>query len=127
MAFHYSVALPLATASLPSFAFALKQGIAVYTGFQTREAVFRQLSALFFLSGAPRRQSELAGAETPAGRQGEARRRRADSRGYKNVIASGLYFCLCDFFVAKVVFFLNSPSVEGGLGKEQRRLLGFLL
>lgn len=83
MAFHYSVALPLATASLPSFALMLKPCPAEYEGFQSREAVFWQLSALFFLSGAPRRRSELTGAVTPAESQGEARRRRADRRGYK--------------------------------------------
>ena len=81
---------------------------------------------LFSVSGAPRRRSGLTGAVRNPG-QGESRRRRADRRGYKSVLASGLYFCSRELLFAKVVFFLNPPSVEGGLGKEQRLLLGLLL
>lgn len=74
--------------------------------------------------------SALAGPVTPAERQGAARVRRADRRGYKRTqlysVGSFIFVC-ANFHLAKKSFILNPPSVEGGLGKEQRQLLGPLL
>lgn len=54
----------------------------------------------------------------------------ADTKG-PNVIASGLYHFPPSFPIAEVFFLLffllNATLVEGGLNKEQRRLLGLLL
>lgn len=82
----------------------------------------RFLSALFFLSGAARRRPELAGAVTPAERQkgghggGGGGRTDADTKA-ASVTAAGLYLCLFVWVpCCKSRFFLNSPSVESGLG-----------
>lgn len=70
----------------------------------------------------------------PAGRLEEPRRRRrgrragvltdADTKVAKR--RRGFIFCLYRFHVEKVVIH-DSHSAEGGLGMEQRRLLGLLL
>lgn len=121
MAFHDSVAPPRATASVPGFAFTSKPCLAVYKGgFQTRKAVVRQLSALFFLSGAPRRRPEPPGAVTPAERQGEARRRRADRRGYKRTqrYGVGALFLFVRIPRRKSRFFFSQLAI--GCGKLRR-------
>lgn len=75
--------------------------------------------------------SALARPVTPAERQGEARVRRADRRGYKRTqrysVGSFIFVCANFHLPKKKSFILKPPSVEGGLGKEQRQLLGLSL
>lgn len=88
--------------------------------------MFLQLGALFvfFEAGRP----GFARTVTPAERQGEAGRR-ADRRGYKRTqrLKRRAFILVCAPSLLQKVVFLDLPSVEGGLDKEQRRLLGPLL
>lgn len=77
--------------------------------------VFAHMEELLGLNSGKRRR----------GRRGGGRLTDADTIGPCDE-ASGHYLCLCAVPDGKVVF-LNSASVERGLGEEQRRLLGLLL
>lgn len=129
MAFHYSVALPLATASLPSFDFALKHSLAVYMSFRTREAVFRQLSALFLplwgsSSTVGAGWSRNPGREAGGGAEEEGWQSRIQKR-----YSVGALFLFVRFLRCKSRFFPPQLTiVEGGgeIRQGTKAVIGFL-
>lgn len=109
MAFHYSAALPLATASLTTSALHVKKPrLAVCLG--RGEGSNRGKGNYQHSSPSPglrvdgRSGLEPSPRQKGRGRRGGEELTDADTKG-PNAAASGLYLCLCEFPVAKVGFF----------------------